>query len=343
MMFLPDGVPVRARLNCTFIEYVDPEQEAKAANLQTRRLQQGARGHARRDAQRDRRPSCYDDPRLWRPIAIANGIADPRAIARRPVAAHPVAALPRPGDRGGGDLDGRYPHATRPSSRVRLDGAAAADRDCAPAITSLRYQDGLEGADRVELTLANDGLQWLDHPLLQVDTRLRARSSATRPIRSRRSSSARSPASTPTFPSSGMPTLTRDRARLPAAADDRHQGPRVRAEHPVHRQVPAAGPVVAELVGATNLLVPAVDPLGAALSFLDARCVAYAHRPAGGQALDPHPAGPERLRLPAGLAQGERLGDVHRPHRASPGLRAALPVPAPRTTRRASSCAGASR
>src|SRR4051794_26540079 len=34
-MFMPDGVPVRARLTCTFIEVVDPEQGAKAANLQT--------------------------------------------------------------------------------------------------------------------------------------------------------------------------------------------------------------------------------------------------------------------------------------------------------------------
>ena len=35
IMFLPSGVPVRARLTCTFIEYVDPAQEAAAANLQT--------------------------------------------------------------------------------------------------------------------------------------------------------------------------------------------------------------------------------------------------------------------------------------------------------------------
>ena len=43
------------------------------------------------------------------------------------------------------------------------------------SIVSLRYQDGLDGADRVELTLANDRLQWLDHPLLQVDTGLELR------------------------------------------------------------------------------------------------------------------------------------------------------------------------
>src|SRR5215210_1678650 len=35
IMFMPNGVPVRARLACTFIETRDPTQEAKAANLQT--------------------------------------------------------------------------------------------------------------------------------------------------------------------------------------------------------------------------------------------------------------------------------------------------------------------
>src|SRR6058998_1572655 len=37
------------------------------------------------------------------------------------------------------------------------------------SISRLSYQDGLEGADRVEVTLANEDLRWLDHPLLQMD------------------------------------------------------------------------------------------------------------------------------------------------------------------------------
>ena len=55
-----------------------------------------------------------------------------------------------------------------PTFTVRLDGAPL-PTPMRAAITSLRYQDGLEGADRVELTLSNDRLQWLDHPLLQTD------------------------------------------------------------------------------------------------------------------------------------------------------------------------------
>jgi LysM repeat protein len=80
IMFMPDGVPVRARLNCTFIEYADPEQEAKAANLQTADF---SKVHvvARGDTLSAIAGSLYQDPTLWRPIALANRIANPRALA----------------------------------------------------------------------------------------------------------------------------------------------------------------------------------------------------------------------------------------------------------------------
>ena len=55
-----------------------------------------------------------------------------------------------------------------PNFTVRLDGhpLPTAMRAC---VMSVRHQDGIEGADRVEVTLANERLQWLDHPLLQRD------------------------------------------------------------------------------------------------------------------------------------------------------------------------------
>jgi hypothetical protein len=79
IMFLPDGRPVRARLTVTFNEFIDAEREAKEVNLQTADFTkvhvviQGETlsGIAGR---------FYEDPQLWRPIAIANDIADPRAI-----------------------------------------------------------------------------------------------------------------------------------------------------------------------------------------------------------------------------------------------------------------------
>jgi hypothetical protein len=78
-MFDAEGRPVRARLTCTFNEVIDPEQDAKKQNLQTadfskahivtlgENLNTIANFH-------------YEDPQKWRPIAIANGIDDPRAI-----------------------------------------------------------------------------------------------------------------------------------------------------------------------------------------------------------------------------------------------------------------------
>jgi LysM repeat protein len=79
IMFMPDGMPVRARLTCTFNEIIDPEQEAKALNLQTADFSKvyvvtqgetlsGIAG------------KLYENPQMWRPLALANGIADPRAI-----------------------------------------------------------------------------------------------------------------------------------------------------------------------------------------------------------------------------------------------------------------------
>jgi hypothetical protein len=79
VLFTKDGVPVRARVTCTFIEYLDPALEAKAANLQSvdfSKVHVVARGESLSGIAGD----LYDDPQLWRPIAIANGIANPRSI-----------------------------------------------------------------------------------------------------------------------------------------------------------------------------------------------------------------------------------------------------------------------
>jgi hypothetical protein len=79
IMFMPDGVPVRARLSCTFIEYTDPELEAKAANLQTADF---SKVHvvARGETLSDIAAALYDDATQWRPIALANRIANPRLL-----------------------------------------------------------------------------------------------------------------------------------------------------------------------------------------------------------------------------------------------------------------------
>src|SRR5258707_211226 len=145
------------------------------------------------------------------------------------------------------------------------------------SVMRISYTDGLEGADRVEVTLANEGLQWTDHPLLQMDM------SFTLAI-----AYAPGPLDTvfvgeitgvnAAFPNSGMPTVT-------VVAHDFLQrltkGTKDRAfalSLPCIGKFPLPDPFVAMLVSGTDLLIPAVDPAGAALSFLTL-LIAYAIDP----------------------------------------------------------------
>jgi hypothetical protein len=78
-MFLDSGIPVRARLQVTFQEYKTALQEAQEVRRQTadytrrHRLGQG-------ETLSQVAAAFYDDPGLWRPIAIANRIDDPRRV-----------------------------------------------------------------------------------------------------------------------------------------------------------------------------------------------------------------------------------------------------------------------
>lgn len=79
LKFLEDGRPSRARITVSFSEYIDPEREAKEVNRQTAdftKIHIVQRGDTlSRIAVR-----YYENASLWRPIAIANGIDDPRSI-----------------------------------------------------------------------------------------------------------------------------------------------------------------------------------------------------------------------------------------------------------------------
>jgi hypothetical protein len=80
VMFRPDGTPVRARLQLSFAAYTPLELEAKEVKRETADFTkhhvvvQGETlsviaGHE------------YGDPRVWRVIALRNGITDPAALA----------------------------------------------------------------------------------------------------------------------------------------------------------------------------------------------------------------------------------------------------------------------
>jgi LysM repeat protein len=79
IMFLNDGRPVRARLSVTFNEFIDEEREAKEFNRQTADYSK-AHTVIQGETLSSIASRFYGDPRVWRPIAVANELADPRAI-----------------------------------------------------------------------------------------------------------------------------------------------------------------------------------------------------------------------------------------------------------------------
>jgi nucleoid-associated protein YgaU len=78
-MFRPDGVPVRARLQVTLNEYVDPREEEKDEPNQTADY---SKVHLVRQGETLSAIAgrAYEDAALWRPIARHNGLVDPRAL-----------------------------------------------------------------------------------------------------------------------------------------------------------------------------------------------------------------------------------------------------------------------
>jgi hypothetical protein len=80
ILFLSDGRPVRARVSVSFTEFIDPEREAKQINRQTADF---SKVHTVAEGETISAISFrhYENPQLWRAIAIANGIDDPRALA----------------------------------------------------------------------------------------------------------------------------------------------------------------------------------------------------------------------------------------------------------------------
>ena len=79
IMFKPDGIPVRARLQVTFNEFRNVDLEAKEIKRQTADyssyyvVSQGETLSAIAGR-------TYGDPGLWRPIALANDVDDPWAL-----------------------------------------------------------------------------------------------------------------------------------------------------------------------------------------------------------------------------------------------------------------------
>ena len=80
VLFLEDGKPARARLNVTFNEFVDPAREGREVKRQTANFSK-VHTVVQGESLSAIAGRFYDDPRQWRPIAIENGIDDPRNLA----------------------------------------------------------------------------------------------------------------------------------------------------------------------------------------------------------------------------------------------------------------------
>lgn len=159
----------------------------------------------------------------------------------------------------------RYPtYAPEYSIRIGDRPIPAALRGC---ISSITYEDGIEGADRVELTIANPSLSWLDHPLLSVDQPFSLSIGyAGAPLE--QVFVGEITGVQPSFPAGGMPTLQ------VTAHDFLQRLTHGTKERGFNISVPSVGnfplpdPLIAALVSGTNALVPDIDPIGGALSKL---------------------------------------------------------------------------
>jgi len=159
----------------------------------------------------------------------------------------------------------RFPHYA-PGFSIRINGEAlpAALR---ASVMSVSYQDGIEGADRVEVTFANPDLRWLDHPLLAVDNGF-SLSIGYAPDPLEEVFVGEITGVEPSFPSGGIPTIKIAAhdflQRLTTGTKDRAFAINI----PTIGHFPILDPAVAALVAGTNRLIPALDPVGSALSFL---------------------------------------------------------------------------
>ena len=159
----------------------------------------------------------------------------------------------------------RYPQ-FGPMFTVQINGSnlPAALRG---AISSITWTAGIEGSDSVDVTFANQDLQWLDNPLLAADNGF-SLSIGYAPDPLEVVFVGEITGVEPSFPNSGMPSIRVTAhdflQRLTHGKVDRAFAVTL----PTIGIVPLPDPVVTSLVAAGNLLIPDPDPIGAALSTL---------------------------------------------------------------------------
>ena len=121
-------MPVRARRPGHVQRVPERRSRGEGDQARDRRLQQATRRHAGRDAQRDRVRASTATRRPWRPIAIHNGVDDPRTLAIGQRLLIPQLPFSRSGDGGGDALSGRRRPA--PTPRITVSRSTGAPSRC---------------------------------------------------------------------------------------------------------------------------------------------------------------------------------------------------------------------
>lgn len=151
-----------------------------------------------------------------------------------------------------------------PDARITADGRSlpAALR---ASVSRISLQLGLEGADRLELNVASDGLRWLEHPQLALGCELRLELGyAPEPLEQVFVGDV--VGLMPSFPATGAPTLTvvahDRRARLQQGSKTRQFAVAI----PYAGNYPIPDVAVAGIVAAENELLLASDPVSLAIA-----------------------------------------------------------------------------
>src|SRR5712692_487863 len=153
-----------------------------------------------------------------------------------------------------------------PDFALKLDGQPIA-AELRSSIQSVRCHTGYEGLDEVEVTIANEGLRWLDNSQFKLDTPLTL-SMGYAPSPLTQVFDGEVVARGASFPSGGAPTVT------VTAHDRRHHmsdGKKVRwfaIPLPCPGNLPLPDLATVSIVALENLMVPLFDPVGAALSVI---------------------------------------------------------------------------
>jgi hypothetical protein len=151
-----------------------------------------------------------------------------------------------------------------PSYKIRVDGTPLPP-EIASAISSVSWDTGMQGADRVELGLANVSLRLLDHPLLQTDSEFRL-SVGYAPDPLEEVFVGEITGVEPSFPAGGVPSVritAQDYLnRISKGKKDRA----FRVSIPTIGNFPLPDPVVVALVAGLDGLLPEPDATGGVLA-----------------------------------------------------------------------------